>query len=620
MKAKFIEKFKNKFSYHITGIKLLKYLHVIDSSIIPLSILNSLLNAAFPYIGIFISAEIIDLLIAAQYKKVFILAAILISADFITGMIISLLQEILKYNRFMVNREFTVLIRKKCLSLDYKTMTTKDVLDNINYVERMVDYNGELGQVLEQYVAYLSSLVSIITASVLVIVMCMAKPSSSVALFNFMAKAPVTAAAVILMIAFIFKAESYISAHYEEKQTDLMEENTEDETQFSYFLDHIFFEYDIGRVIRLFNMKNMIFEKYEKIAEKDNDILSRSCDFDNEEQNFNALVNAVFSLVSYAIVIVKIITKAISIGSFTKYTGALIQLNNNIAVMVKSGSEIRRRCNYLKGFITFMEYKSAMNTGSIPIEKRTDNVYEIEFHDVSFHYPDDDNLILDHVSCKLTLKNKMAVVGRNGAGKSTFIKLLCRLYDPTDGCITLNGIDIRKYDYKQYQSIFGVVFQDFKLFSFPVGENVAASKEVDEEKAWRCLDDAGVSERIKEMPDKLKTPLYKYEDDGVEISGGEAQKIAIARAIYKEAPFVILDEPTAALDPLSEAEIYSRFGDMTNDKTSIFISHRMSSCRFCDDIIVFDKGKIVERGSHDELLSKDKYYASLWKAQSRYYV
>lgn len=150
--------------------------------------------------------------------------------------------------------------------------------------------------------------------------------------------------------------------------------------------------------------------------------------------------------------------------------------------------------------------------------------------------------------------------------------------------------------------------------------NVASGKDYDKERAWECLRKAGVADRIEAMGEKLDTPLFKYDDNGVEMSGGESQKVAIARALYKDAPFVILDEPTAALDPISEFEIYSKFDEMVKDKTSIYISHRMSSCRFCNDIIVFDSGRIVERGSHENLLKRDGYYAALWNAQAQYYT
>lgn len=178
--------------------------------------------------------------------------------------------------------------------------------------------------------------------------------------------------------------------------------------------------------------------------------------------------------------------------------------------------------------------------------------------------------------------------------KTTFIKLLCRLYDPTEGQILLNGIDIKKYDYQEYQSLFSVVFQDFKLFSFELGQNVAASVDYEEERVWDSLDKAGIGDRVRRMKEGLQTVLYQAGNDGVEISGGEAQKIAIARALYKDAPVIILDEPTSALDPISEYEIYSKFDTLVSDKTAIYISHRMSSCRFCDNIAVFDNGSVRE--------------------------
>ena len=213
-------------------------------------------------------------------------------------------------------------------------------------------------------------------------------------------------------------------------------------------------------------------------------------------------------------------------------------------------------------------------------------------------------------------------MGENGSGKTTFIKLLCRLYDPQEGQILLNGIDIRKYNYRDYMNIFSIVFQDFQLLSQPLGSNVAGSASYDEAKVRRTLTDAGFGDRLETMPDGLNTQLYKdFTENGVEISGGEAQKIAIARALYKDAPFIILDEPTAALDPIAEAEIYGKFDEIAGDKTAIYISHRLSSCKFCDEIAVFDNGRIVQRGTHEELAAEEtgKYY-ELWNAQAQYYT
>ena len=216
----------------------------------------------------------------------------------------------------------------------------------------------------------------------------------------------------------------------------------------------------------------------------------------------------------------------------------------------------------------------------------------------------------------------LSLLGENGSGKTTFIKLLCRLYDPQEGEILLNGIDIRKYNYQDYMQIFSVVFQDFQLLSQPLGENVAGSAKYDRARATKALMDAGFGDRLAAMPKGLDTMLYKdFAEDGVEVSGGEAQKIAIARALYKDAPFIILDEPTAALDPIAEAEIYSKFDEIAGNKTAIYISHRLSSCKFCDEIAVFHEGAVIQQGSHAELLADrgGKYYA-LWNAQAQYYT
>ena len=215
----------------------------------------------------------------------------------------------------------------------------------------------------------------------------------------------------------------------------------------------------------------------------------------------------------------------------------------------------------------------------------------------------------------------MAIVGMNGSGKTTMIKLLCRLYDPQEGEILLNGVDIRKFKQADYLSLFSVVFQDYVLFPFQLGENVAVDREYEEREVRTCLMDADFGERLTEMEDGVHTYLYKdYDDAGVEISGGEAQKIAIARAIYKDAPFILLDEPTAALDPKAEYEIYTNFDKIAGDKTAIYISHRLSSCRFCEKIAVFHEGRLIQMGSHEELVQDKagKYY-EMWSAQAQYY-
>ncbi len=326
--------------------------------------------------------------------------------------------------------------------------------------------------------------------------------------------------------------------------------------------------------------------------------------------------------VVYLFVCLKAWAGAFGVGSVTQYVGAITSLFLGVSQLLQTVGMMKVNCEFLKTSYEFLDIPNKMYQGSLTTEKRADRKYEIEFKDVSFCYPGSDTYALHHVNMKFRIGRRLAVVGMNGSGKTTFIKLLCRLYDPTEGQILLNGIDIRKYKYDDYMDIFSIVFQDFQLFSMPLGENVACSSKYDAQRVIKCLNDAGFSERLKEMPDGLETYLYKeLNEKGVEISGGEAQKIAIARALFKDAPFIILDEPTAALDPIAEAEIYSKFNDIAGDKTAIYISHRLSSCKFCDEIAVFDNGAVIQQGTHEDLIAdKDGKYYELWNAQAQYYT
>lgn len=326
--------------------------------------------------------------------------------------------------------------------------------------------------------------------------------------------------------------------------------------------------------------------------------------------------------ICYCFVALKALGQAFPIGNVVQYVGAISQFSESIRKFASVITSLLQNASYLEVTYSFLDIPNNKYMGTIPVEKRTDHEFEIEFRNVSFRYPGSGIYALKNLNFRFKLGTKLAVVGMNGSGKTTMIKLLCRLYDPTEGEILLNGINIQKYDYDEYMSLFSVVFQDFRLFSFTLGENVASQRNYDRDKATQCLHQAGFAERLKELPQGLDTYLNQdFDKSGVTMSGGEGQKIALARALYKDAPFVVLDEPTAALDPLAEYEIYTRFNDMVGDKTAVYISHRLSSCRFCDEIAVFHQGELVQYGPHVELLSdpEGKYY-ELWNAQAQYYI
>jgi ATP-binding cassette subfamily B protein len=334
------------------------------------------------------------------------------------------------------------------------------------------------------------------------------------------------------------------------------------------------------------------------------------------------LTSKIFIGILYLFVCLKAYGKAFGAGAVTQYISAVTALYQSVSDCIGAAGDIRVNGEFLRTCFHFLDIPNEMYKGSLTVEKRNDCNYEVEFCHVSFRYPDTEVEVLKDVNMKFCVGEKLAIVGENGSGKSTFIKLLCRLYDPTEGVIKLNGIDIKKYDYREYMSIFSVVFQDFKLLAFPLGANVAAGTQYDAAFVEACLEKAGFTERKEKMKAGMDTFLYKdFDEDGVDISGGEEQKIAIARALYQNAAFLILDEPTAALDPVAEYEIYTRLNDMVGERTAVYISHRLSSCKFCDEIVVFDHGQIVEQGSHEALLAKeDGKYTALWNAQAQYYV
>lgn len=338
-------------------------------------------------------------------------------------------------------------------------------------------------------------------------------------------------------------------------------------------------------------------------------------------QAASAALSVVFTGVVYLFVCLKALGGAFGIGAVTQYVASITRLSGSIGGLIRIVGDMRNNASFLKPTFEFLDIPNRMYQGSLTVEKRIDRDYEIEFRNVSFRYPGSDTYALKNVSMKFKIGQRLAVVGMNGSGKTTFIKLLCRLYDPTEGEILLNGIDIKKYDYQEYMSVFSVVFQDYSLFAYPLGQNVAGSVTYDRSQAKQCLEDAGFGQRLAELPEGLDTYLYKdISDDGVDISGGESQKIALARTLYRNAPFIVLDEPTAALDPAAEFEVYTRFDDIVEDKTAVYISHRLASCRFCDVIAVFDHGHIVQQGTHEKLLEdpRGKYHA-LWYAQAQYY-
>ena len=325
----------------------------------------------------------------------------------------------------------------------------------------------------------------------------------------------------------------------------------------------------------------------------------------------------------YLFVAAKAALGAFSVGGIVQYAGALIQMVRSVSDLFFILTELKVFTVHLNKLFAYLDLPDMKQQGGLPVGEETESgSCTVEFRNVSFKYPGSDVYVLKNISTTLRPGKKQALVGANGAGKTTFVKLLCRLYDPTEGQILLNGRDIRTYDYGEYLRLFSFVFQDFRLFAFGLGENIAASADYDAARVEDCIRKAALEDRYLAMPEGLNTFLYRdISENGVELSGGEAQKIALARALYKNSPVIVLDEPTAALDPIAEEQVYAGFSGMVGDRTAVYISHRLSSCRFCDEITVFDQGRIVQKGTHAALLREQGgKYLELWNAQARYYA
>ncbi len=383
---------------------------------------------------------------------------------------------------------------------------------------------------------------------------------------------------------------------------------------------HILHNYRNGKDVRLYGQQKLILSKITEVADTHRSIWQKNWLQLLAPNTALSGISTLTTILMFAFAVYRCATGMLGAGDVIAFSLYFSQIQNGISNISDAYGSIMSCIPNAKFVFDFLDIPDEKYMGTIPTEKRTDNEYEFEFKHVWFQYPGCEEYALKDINLKWKIGEKMALVGRNGCGKSTLVKLLCRLYDPTKGEITLNGIDIRKYDYADYMALFSVVFQDSHLFSFSMAENVAASTEYDAKRVTECVQRAGLGERLETMPHGIETCLYKdFDPEGVEISGGEEQKLCLARAIYKGAPFIVLDEPTAALDPISEHDIYTKFNSIVGTRTAIYISHRLSSCRFCDEITVMEHGRIAERGSHEKLLEQQGVYQKLWTAQAEYY-
>lgn len=565
-----------------------------------------LLQAISPFSKIIFPTLIIEELTKVSLDQVNLsnltwILVLFLAVEFIIPFLMNLNWMFLLHNENMLNKYWKKLMGDKMMQMRFYHLENPDVLDQISKAQDgLLGYGNNLGG----FQALINNIISILSNFL-----------SVVGIIYIIAQINIWLIFILIAIVGLrLWNQSQIKKLNIQQWEERKRMNRENEYYSSLLTD---FKY--GKDIRLYACKDLLITKNKEYIEdtyqyqiKINQKFKKLTIIDN-------LFNMINQLLTYGYVAYYFIQSYISIAQYSLYVTSINTFISSSYSIFNSFLNIRQNTKMMSEFKKFMEIDATYQEGNVKINPNDPIV--LEFKDVSFAYPNTTEYVLRHINYRMEGQKKISIVGENGAGKSTFIKLLMRLYDPTEGEILLNGINIKEIPIQDYYALFSVVFQDYQLIGFNLGEQITSSDTFDEEKVLQILSEVQFNHKMENLQKGLATSMLKYFDDqGIELSGGESQKIAIARALFKDGKILILDEPTSALDPLAEYEIYSQFHKMTQGKLTFYISHRLSSCRFCDEIMVLEHGEIVQLGHHDKLILDEKgKYFEMFKAQAKYY-
>ena len=609
---------KPRFSENVTWtLQGLRLMMRVSPSYLPALLGQSFIMAFVPMMQLFFSARILNELAGSRNIAAitsYVAATVLLSFS-LASLRAWLAREVDLSTFWFAYADILGLEAEQFARMDFPHTENSEISEKLAVMDTKARGNG-LGLINLYWMAQsvTTGLFSLIFAALLLTGMF---HSNAMVVSRTFVTTPLATLLLVLLVAAMLVLNILFRRKEKRVLDDLFQENAKANTAASYYNGYIKAD-KAAKDIRLYRQGAML----EHIFATSFNVKSwlRFFFFEGRLGGFSAAGMAVVGGAVYLLIGLRALAGMYAVGSVVQYVGAVTALVTAVTALLGDLGRAVNNAAYIKPLLDFLNLPDLLAKGYKPMPTAAE--IQFEFRDVSFCYPGSETYALKNLNMTLNANRRLAVVGRNGSGKTTLIKLLCRLYDPTEGEILLNGINIKDYDIAAYRRIFSVVFQDFKLFPLSIGANVTVSDQPDPEKIRRCLEDAGFGDRLATLPKGIDTVLFKdFDEDGVQISGGEAQKIALARALYKDAGMVVLDEPTAALDPIAEFEVYSSFNKTIGSKTAVFISHRLSSCRFCHDIAVFDKGELVQRGSHAELLAEtDGLYAALWHAQAQHYV
>lgn len=597
--------------------KMYREIASLDKRVEPVAFSNAIVTATRPFINIYFTAKIIDLLSnGASYKDIILYICIAVILNFVLMYAGSFLSDFYQVLASILFDRENFKMAEKIFKTEYETLEDSHFRETIHkHEEAGASRWARFSYFMWTSQVFVSGVYTVIVSVIMIMPLLkigFTKTGDTFferPIFLILLIAVIVAMAVFMAFIAVKMNKSYLAANEAYATLDRL---------FYSFID-IFGDYKTGKEIRLYKEQDLISHiATDKILTDGEKTLKQISMRTEKSSSIVAIMGAMVAFGVYVFIGVKGNFGLFEIGSLVMYCGAFMQIVNGVMQIANTLGKLAEILPLARVYFEIIEKKETKKYGTKEFD---DDKFEIEFKNVSFKYPASDTYALQNVNLKIENSEHLAVVGRNGSGKTTFIKLMCRLYDVTDGEILINGVNIKEYSKESITKLYSVVFQDFKIFSIPLRDNICANEKYDGNRLYACLDNSNIADRVEHLPDRENTYLYKDIDkNGVEISGGEAQKLALARALYKNSPVVILDEPTAALDPVAENEIYSRFNSFVQGKTAIYISHRLSSCVFCTRIAVFDKAHLVETGTHQELLNAGGKYSELWNAQAKYYV
>jgi len=502
-----------------------------------------------------------------------------------------------------VVREVKVMMMEKSKEIDLASF------DNPQFYEKMENANREAG----------NRPLSILTETFNIV-------STSIELGSYLAilMASPGLGWMTLLIVLVSIPSAVINFIYRRKNFRYMRHRSKERRQMSYYSETLVNK-DLVKEVRMYGLADTFIKRYCEVFKEYYRGLRRLIITERIWHVALQVINRALNLIFYCMIAIRVFTGEFLLGDYTFYTGAIFAVSNCVGTLITTSATVYEGTLFIDNLISFMEEEQKIRPMlPQPLEVKRNAGHCLEFRNVSFSYPGTNRTVLKNINLKIEAGETVVLVGLNGAGKTTLIKLLTRLYDPTEGAIYLDGEDIRHYDVQSLYRVFGIIFQDFGKYAFSVEDNIHFGdlcREKDRERIYDSAKQSAAHEFIQNLPDGYSTPLMRYfEPNGIEPSIGQWQKIAVARAFYADSDIMILDEPTASLDPLAEQEIFSQFDRLRSDKTTIFVSHRLSSATVADQIIVLENGCIVENGNHHQLMEQKGKYYTLFSTQAKRYL